>query len=185
MSFLNWPLERKAPEARIMRQRRSLILRLFEQFGRAFPEITYELIWESETFNAQAWRLGSARYVRAYGGLVRHPTLTRSGLAVMLAHEAGHHLGGLPWDPDMRWMTWQGQADYWAAGTAMPRVFGPRARRMTLQGAREFLELHRDFEAGWRTTSRIFPPSAARASCTRERSGTRCRRPPRPHSRIL
>jgi hypothetical protein len=39
-------------------------------------------------------------------------------------------------------MTWQGQADYWAARTAMPFVFGSPARNMTLRGARQILRLH-------------------------------------------
>jgi hypothetical protein len=62
----------------------------------------------------------------------------------MIAHETGHHLGGLPHDPAMHWMTWQGQADYWAARTAMPLVFGSRARHMTLRGARQILKLHEE-----------------------------------------
>ena len=32
--------------------------------------------------------------------------------------------GGTPLDPALRWPTWQGQADYWAASEGMPRVFG-------------------------------------------------------------
>ena len=115
MSFLNWPTEETLPSRRAQRQRRRVLSDLFDKFHREFPEVTYELIWDSPTVNAQAWRLGSARYVRVYGGLVRHPTITKYGLALMLAHETGHHLGGLPHDPAMPWMTWQGQADYWAA----------------------------------------------------------------------
>ena len=63
----------------------------------------------------------------------------------MLAHETGHHLGGPPYDPDMPWISWQGQADYWAASTGMKQVFGSRAHRMTMRGAREIFELHRAF----------------------------------------
>ena len=143
MSFLNWPAEEVLPSRRIQQRRRRVVLDLFDKFGRAFPEITYELFWESPTINAQAWRLGSARYVRVYGGLVRHPAITKYGLALMLAHETGHHLGGPPCDPAMPWLTWQGQADYWAAAVAMPRIWGPRARTVTLRGAGEISEMHR------------------------------------------
>jgi hypothetical protein len=129
----------------MQRRRRRVLMDLFDKFGQAFPEITYELFWESATINAQAWRLGSARYVRVYGGLVRHRRITKYGLALMLAHETGHHLGGLPRDPNMTWMTWQGQADYWAARTAMPLVFGSKAREITLRGARELFILHQSF----------------------------------------
>ena len=143
MSFLNWPAEEALPSRRIQRQRRRLILDLLERFGREFPEITYELLWESPLVNAQAWRFGSARYVRVYGGLARHPAITKYGLVFMLAHETGHHLGGPPRDPAMPWMTWQGQADYWAASVAMPRIYGPRARGATFRAAREIVALHR------------------------------------------
>src|SRR6266480_6552321 len=144
MSFLNWPVEEVLPSRRVQHQRRRVVLDLLDKFSRAFPEVTYELRWESTTINAQAWRLGSGRYVRVYGGLVRHRAITKYGLALMLAHETGHHLGGLPRDPDMTWMTWQGQADYWAARTGMRLVFGPKADQMTLRAAREFFILHED-----------------------------------------
>jgi hypothetical protein len=64
---------------------------------------------------------------------------------LILAHETGHHLGGPPSDPDLRYLTWQGQADYWAAKEGMPRVFGDNARRITLRGAREIAALHAEF----------------------------------------
>lgn len=147
MSFLNWPAEEVLPSARAQQRRRRVVAGLLHRFSREFPEITYELLWESPSVNAQAWRLGSARYVRVYGGLVRHPAITKYGLALMLAHETGHHLGGLPRDPAMPWLTWQGQADYWAANVGMPRIWGPSARGVTLRAAREIVELHRMLES--------------------------------------
>jgi hypothetical protein len=142
MSFLNWPARKSLLSRHAQRQRRREALELFDKFRRTFPEVTYELFWDSPTINAQAWRLASARYVRVYGGLVRHRAITKYGLALMLAHETGHHLGGLPCDPAMPWMTWQGQADYWAASVAMPKIWGARALAVTLRGAREILKLH-------------------------------------------
>jgi hypothetical protein len=147
MGFLNWPAEEVRPSRRSQQHRRRVLSDLFKKFHRAFPEVTYELLWESPTINAQAWRLGSAQFVRVYGGLVRHPAITKYGLALMLAHETGHHLGGLPRDPAMPWMTWQGQADYWAASVAMPRIWGPRASVATVRAAWEILELHRMLES--------------------------------------
>jgi hypothetical protein len=125
------------------RQRR--MLSLMELFSRAFPIITFELLWDSSSINAQAWRLGASRFVRVYGGLARHNAMTRAGLALVLAHEVGHHLGGPPHDPAMPWLSWQGQADFWAASVGMPTVWGSRARSMTLRGAREIMDLHRTF----------------------------------------
>jgi hypothetical protein len=149
MSFLNWPVEQKQLSQRARLQRKALCLRLLDQFSQAFPEVIYELLWESPTVNAQAW-LSSARYVRVYGGLARHPEITRSGLSLMLAHETGHHLGGPPYDPDMPWISWQGQADYWAASEGMKRVFGLNARNLTMRGARQIRYLHKEFERGSR-----------------------------------
>jgi hypothetical protein len=145
MSFFNWPAEEALPSRRAQQHRRRVVLDLLDKFGRQFPEITYELLWESGTINSQAWRLGSARYVRVYGGLVRHPKMTRPGLALMLAHETGHHLGGPPEDPHMPWISWQGQADYWAASVGMKEVFGLHARNMTVRGARQICELQKAF----------------------------------------
>jgi hypothetical protein len=145
MSFLGWPVEERRLPSRQRRARRQLILRLLDIYQRAFPGVTYELLWDSPSINAQAWRLGTKRHVRVYGGLVRHPAMTRCGLALMLAHETGHHLGGLPRDPAMPWMTWQGQADFWAASVGMPAIWGPRARCMTFRGASEILALNQTF----------------------------------------
>lgn len=142
MSFLSGPAEQNLLSQRSLRRRRKITLGLLHQFGEAFPEITYELFWESPSVNAQAWRLGSYRYVRVYGGLVRHQAITKYGLSLMLAHETGHHLGGLPCDPAMPWLTWQGQADYWATSTAMPKIWGQRAFGATLRAAREMVKLH-------------------------------------------
>jgi hypothetical protein len=146
MSFLNWPTENVLPSRRAQQHRWRVVSGLLHRFGSEFPEITYELLWEAPSVNAQAWRLGSARYVRVYGGLVRHPAITKYGLALTLAHETGHHLGGLPRDPAMPWLTWQGQADYWAASVAMPRIWGHRAYGATIRAAREIVELHRMLE---------------------------------------
>jgi len=145
MSFFNWPAEEVLPSRRAQQHRRRVVLDLFSKFRDAFPEITYELVWASATINSQAWTFGSRRYVRVYGGLARHPKMTTPGLALMVAHETGHHLGGPPYDPAMPWISWQGQADYWAASVGMKKVFGSRAHHMTDRGAKQICELYNAF----------------------------------------
>lgn len=139
---MNWPVEQTKQNQRVRLRRKALVAQLLDRFGQVFPEIAYELSWDSASVNAQAWRLGTNRYVRIYGGLARHPAITEYGLTLMLAHETGHHLGGPPYDPAMPWMSWQGQADYWAASVAMPKVWGIRAREATFKAAREIVRLH-------------------------------------------
>src|SRR5690348_5217541 len=105
MNFLHWPAE-QVPLSKAARQRcEKVASALLDRFRMAFPEVTYDLLSDSPTINSQAWRLGTIRYVRVYGGLIRHPRMTRSGLALMLAHETGHHLGGPPLDPAMPWIS--------------------------------------------------------------------------------
>jgi hypothetical protein len=145
MSFFGWPTERHQLCKRTQQRRKATALRLIDQFAKAFSAVEYDLLWDAPIVNAQAWRLGSVRRVTAYGGLVRHPAVTTCGLALVLAHETGHHLGGPPFDPDLRWPTWQGQADYWAATVGMPKVFGREARRLTLRGAKQIGALHVEF----------------------------------------
>jgi Zn-dependent protease with chaperone function len=92
MTFLGWPAERGHVDRTRNRRRKKVALNLPTLFPAAFPDITYDLLWESSSVNAQAWRLGKSKHVRLYGGLIRHPALDRAGLAVILAHETGHHL---------------------------------------------------------------------------------------------
>lgn len=145
MSFLGWPVEHHALSERTCRRRKATALRIIRRFAETFCDIEYDLLWENPTINAQAWRFGEERHVTVCGGLVRHPAIATFGIALILAHETGHHLGGAPFDPDLRYLTWQGQADYWAAKEGMPRVFGRKARQITLRGAREIVALHAEF----------------------------------------
>jgi hypothetical protein len=128
-------------------RRKRMAVDLLEQFSRAFPTISYRLVWHSHSINAQAWRIGSERYVTVYGGLVRHPKINRTVLALAVAHETGHHLGGDPKDPERKWMSWQGQADYWAASVGMYRIFGSRAEAVTLRAAKQFMRFLEELEA--------------------------------------
>src|SRR5438552_2975310 len=86
MSFLNSIEQEVSPGKSFERRRKRVMLELLNRFSSEFPEITYELFWESGTVNAQAWTLGSTRYVRVYGGLIRYSALTKFGMSLALAH---------------------------------------------------------------------------------------------------
>ena len=72
MSFLGWPMEQGPVRKRRSQRRKKIATDLLKLFGNTFPEITYDLLWESPTINAQAWLVGSVRRVSVYGGLMRH-----------------------------------------------------------------------------------------------------------------
>jgi hypothetical protein len=94
-------------------------------------------LWTNETVNASAEQTGNTWIINMYGGLARHATITRDGFALVICHEAGHHLGGAPkykgWFGD-DWASNEGQADYYAGLKCLRRFFkdemrGYRVRR--------------------------------------------------------
>jgi hypothetical protein len=74
-------------------------------------------LWEDETVNASAMQWGSTYIINMYGGLARHPSITKDGFMLVACHEMGHHLGGAPkkggWGGAM-WASNEGQADYYS-----------------------------------------------------------------------
>ena len=116
-----WPLTDVGPRIRaesILRRCRHL-----------YPEIGFDVLWRSESVNAQAYRLGARRYVRIYGGLARHRALGPEGLALAIAHEVGHHQAGPPFKSQSAWMSSEERADQWARQTGFPRICGGRRVR--------------------------------------------------------
>jgi hypothetical protein len=118
--------------------RRELIRELLQSFSRGFKEIEFEVLWASATVNAQAVRIVDRRCVKLYGGLARHPAIGRAGLACVLAHETGHHLGGPPFHEYLPWLSGEGRADQWAEHVGLPALFGGDAAVLLHeQGRRE------------------------------------------------
>ena len=52
MSFLNWSTETVLPSRRAQQRRHRVVSGLLNKFGSEFPEITYELLWQSSYVNA-------------------------------------------------------------------------------------------------------------------------------------
>ncbi len=116
---LLWPVTAPWPR----RRARALIKR----FQACFPEITYDMDLNVELINAQAFRAGKQQYVRLYGGLVRHRRIGLAGLAVVLAHESGHHRGGPPYLKFQPWLSSEERSTEWAFAVGLKMVFGPDA----------------------------------------------------------
>jgi len=105
------------------------------RFGAAFGDIAIDIVWESNSLNAQAFRLGPAAHVRVYGGLARHRDIGPEGLALAIAHEIGHHKGGAPASRYYHWLSTDRRADEWARTVGLPAAFGQAAADVARAGA--------------------------------------------------
>jgi hypothetical protein len=88
-------------------------------------------LWSDGTVNASAQQFGSTWSINMYGGLARHPEITRDGFQLVACHEMGHHLGGAPkmdsWFAS--WATNEGGADYFSGLRCLRKVFTPAETR--------------------------------------------------------
>jgi hypothetical protein len=125
-----WPANARWP----IRRARALIA----MFRRAFPDIHYDLYWETRLMNAQAYIGPAGRSVRLYGGLGRHRKIRVEGLAFALMHETGHHLAGPPLHPFYSSISSEERANEWAIAVGLPALFGDIiSRRYAIQGQRQ------------------------------------------------
>jgi hypothetical protein len=82
--------------------------------------------WSDGTVNAYAQRQGSTFLVTMFGGLARHETITADGLALVVCHEIGHHIGGAPKKGGVFGVSWasnEGQSDYFATTKCLRKMF--------------------------------------------------------------
>lgn len=88
--------------------------------------------WSDGTVNANASQSGKIWSVNMYGGLARHETITEDGMALVVCHEVGHHIGGAPkkggggwWNRigSGSWASNEGQADYFATLKCLRKSF--------------------------------------------------------------
>ena len=128
---LLWPLNAPWP-----RRRAREIIRRFQL---CFPDLHYDVDSEVGIANAQAFLEGGRRCIRLYGGLARHRMVGSSGLAIVLAHETGHHLGGAPFLPYYRWLSSEERATEWAHAIGLPTVFGAKETNAVVSRGEEQL----------------------------------------------
>ena len=94
--------------------------------------------WDDGTVNAYASQSGKTWTVAMFGGLARHKTITEDGMALVVCHEVGHHIGGAPkkggstsgggwWGGSSggvsSWASNEGQADYFATLKCLRKAF--------------------------------------------------------------
>lgn len=80
--------------------------------------------WQDGTVNAYATRSVDAWNVHINGGIARAKGMTIDGLAVIVCHEIGHHLGGAPRTFLYQgWPSAEGQADYFATSKCLKKYY--------------------------------------------------------------
>ncbi len=79
--------------------------------------------WTDGTVNAYAEQEGDIWKVSMFGGLARHKTITPDGFALVVCHEIGHHIGGVPRYAGDDWASNEGQSDYFATTKCLRRVW--------------------------------------------------------------
>jgi hypothetical protein len=140
-----WPVEAPWP----WRRANALI----ERFRARFPDIHYDIYWETRLMNAQAYIGAHGRSVRLYGGLGRHREVEVEGIAFALAHEVGHHLGGPPHHEFYTTISSEDRANEWAEEVGMPAVFGEAAaRRYVRRGVAQLAAVWKKYRAQYETT---------------------------------
>jgi hypothetical protein len=89
-----------------------------------YDEISFTVDWPSDDVNAYAWiEDDGLRRVDMKSGLVRTEALKVEALALIFAHEIGHHYGGPPLYPTGDHLSCEGQADFFGARNVMRRVW--------------------------------------------------------------
>jgi hypothetical protein len=108
-----------------------------------YPDVNFEIDWLNNDVNAVAFISGGQRYVRVYGGLLRHVRIQVEGAGLVLAHEIGHHFGGPPrYATGATWASCEGQSDYWGARIAQRKVWwGEYSIDQTTKGAAQLRDL--------------------------------------------
>lgn len=88
-------------------------------------KLIMEKAWDSSTVNAYAQREGENWKVILLGGMARHKHMTADGYALIVCHEIGHHLGGVPRynGIDIGWATNEGQSDYFSIMKCLRRYW--------------------------------------------------------------
>lgn len=127
-------------------ERRAFLEAIVADFRTAFADIRYELRLEFRIINAQAYTLGSERYVIIYGGLGNHPEVGADCLAFVLLHETGHHLARGRRLPYCRSLACECESDHWAVTKGADLLERKSGRRFRVRRAVE--ELSRIVDKG-------------------------------------
>lgn len=109
-------------------------------------EMTIKLDWENPKVNASATRtMKDDPIVIIFGGMIRHPEMTRDGVLAVLCHELGHFMGGAPkkkrgTSHKRSWSSAEGQADYFVGAKCLPYLLKQKIDSTPLFGNESEIE---------------------------------------------
>jgi hypothetical protein len=95
---------------------------LFRLFNAFYPDVHLDLAWGELLPNAYSFTKYGVSIVVVSGGLVRTDGVGMQGLALVIAHELGHLIGGPPLDRSGRYSC-QGQADLIGIGAVLRGIY--------------------------------------------------------------
>lgn len=107
--------------------------------------------WTDGTVNAYAEQTGNIWAVSMFGGLARHKTITADGFALVVCHEIGHHIGGVPRYGGDDWASNEGQSDYFATMKCLRRVWQSEDNRAAIKKLAVPKHLKDSCEKSWTT----------------------------------
>jgi hypothetical protein len=109
--------------------------------------------WTDGTVNAYAEQTGDIWSVSMFGGLARHKTITADGFALVVCHEIGHHIGGVPRYGGDDWASNEGQSDYFATTKCLRRVWQSEDNRTIVKNLNVPKHLKESCEKNWESES--------------------------------
>ena len=75
--------------------------------------------WSDDTVNANTTTSGDKWVINAFGGLARYSGMDADAFMMVMCHELGHHMGGVP---AQGWASNEGQSDYYATSKCYRRM---------------------------------------------------------------
>jgi hypothetical protein len=138
MLFCDRLSEQEVLEAKAA-NRESMLKMLLDDFGKVFPDLTFELQLDFRIINAQAMRLQGKPTVIIYGGLALHPRLEVESLTFIILHEVGHHLAEGCRSARDRFLACECASDHWAVTVGTDVLLQKSGRHLRIRAALEEL----------------------------------------------
>lgn len=121
-----------------------------------FRNIVFNIDWSSHVVNGCAWKEEGKQFVIINGRLALQTELEIQGLALVIAHEVAHHIGGGDLFPDG--LSCEGQSDFAGVSIVLRRLVGLHDH--------SFIRAAIDQMAKFYNVANSIVPSTIKANCS-------------------